>query len=80
MSDMQTTIKGGLPCIARVTRFSPGYASKVNAEPDDCYEGEPDEVEFVLLTTNYKPAPWLYKQASESDLMRIERELLEHMQ
>jgi hypothetical protein len=80
MSDLQTTVKGGLPCIARVTRFEPGFPSKTNADPDDCYEGEPDEVEFVLLTMNYKPAPWLYKAASEDDLARIEREILEYMQ
>ena len=78
--DMQTTVKGGLPCIARVTSYSPGFAAKTNAEPDYCYPGEPEEVEFELLTLKGKPAEWLYKQASEADLARIETELLEYMQ
>jgi hypothetical protein len=79
MTDMLTTIKCGLPCIARVTRFEPGYPSKTNADPDFCYEGAPDEVEFVLLTTRGKSATCLYKAASEADLARIESELLEYM-
>jgi hypothetical protein len=79
MTDMMTTIKGGLPCIARVTFFSPGCAGRVHGDPDDCYESEPDEIEFELLTATGQPTPWLRKAASEDDLMRIERQLLEQM-
>jgi hypothetical protein len=72
-----TRIKGGLPCIAEVTHCSPGCASKVNADPDDCYESEAPEIEFRLLTMKGKPAPWLEKLMTQDDQERIERELLE---
>lgn len=75
--DIQTTVKGGLPCIARATSYSPGFASKTNAEVDDCFEGEPEEVEFELLTLRGKPSPWIQKIATEADLTRIENEILE---
>ena len=78
--DMQTHIKRGLPCLARITSYSPGFAAKTNAEADYCYPGEPKEIEFELLTLRGKPAPWIYKMASDADLARIENELLEFMQ
>lgn len=31
-----------------VVSFTQGYPSKIYADPDDCYEGEPDQLEFVL--------------------------------
>jgi hypothetical protein len=74
-----TCIKGGLPCIAEVTHYTSGCASKVNAEPDDCYEGDAPEIEFRLLTTKGKPAPWLDKLMTQDDQERIERELLEEI-
>lgn len=75
--DHHTTINGGLPCIARVTHYSPGCAAKTNADPWDCYEAEYPEIEFDLLTTRGKPAPWLEKLMTDQDRERIENELLE---
>ncbi|MBK5204323.1 MAG: hypothetical protein JJD98_02630 [Polaromonas sp.] len=77
--DHHTTINGGLPCIARVTHYSPGCAAKINADPYDCWESEPAEIEFKLLTTRGKPAPWLEKLMSTEDRERIETELLEEV-
>lgn len=78
---MRTTIKSGLPCLARLTHISGRYLPAiVNREPDYCHEAEYPEVEFELLTLAGKPAPWLYKAASEADLARIESELLNQQQ
>ena len=78
---MQTTIKGGLPCRAQITSISGRYVpASIHGDPNDCHEAEYPEVEFELLTMAGKPAEWLFKAATEADLMRIENELLENMQ
>jgi hypothetical protein len=77
---MHTTIKSGLPCIARVTYCSAGRAGRVHGDPDDCYEAEPPELEFALFTTTGKRATWMEKQMSDADYLRISRELLERTQ
>ena len=77
---MHTTIKSGLPCIARVTYSSPGRAGRVHGEPDDCYEAEPPELEFELYTIGGKRAPWMHKLMTTADYDRISRKLLEKTQ
>ena len=77
---MHTTIKSGLPCIARVTYSSPGFASKTCAEVDDCYEGEAPELEFELYTVGGKRAPWMHKLMTTADYDRISRKLMEKTQ
>lgn len=78
---MHTTIKGGLPCIARLTHCSGRYVpAKVNAEPDYCHEAEYPDIEFELLTLTGRPAPWLWKAATSADLERIETELLNELE
>lgn len=77
--DHHTTIGDGLPCIARVTHYSPGYAAKTNADPWDCYEAEYPEIEFDLLTTRGKPAKFLEKLMTSEDHERISNELLEEI-
>lgn len=52
----------------------------MNAEPDYCYEAEYPDIEFELFTLTGRPAPWLWKAASEDDLARIETELLNEQQ
>lgn len=75
---MLTTIKGGLPCIARITHVSGRYMPAITAaEPDYCHPAEYPDIEFELLTTAGKPADWLFKAATEADLQRIESELME---
>jgi len=75
---MHTTIKSGLPCIARVTYASHGFAAKTCAEVDDCFEGEAPEIEFQLYTVSGKRATWMHKLMTDSDYDRISRKLLEN--
>ena len=74
---MHTTIKSGLPCIARVTYCSAGRAGRVHGEPDDCYEAEEPEMEFELFTVGGKRASWMGKLMTDADYARISRLLLE---
>ena len=74
---MHTTIKSGLPCIARVTYCSAGRAARVHGDPNDCYESEPPEIEFDLFTVRGKRAAWLDKLMTPADHIRITQQLLE---
>ena len=75
--EIRTTVKRGLPCRARVTYYQ---SSRCNCwghpdrqEPDDL-----QELEFELLPLGSdKPADWLKQAASEKDIFRISRELLD---
>jgi hypothetical protein len=75
MSHYITTI-AGIPCVVDVTSFNRGTPARVNAEPDYCDEGEPPEIEFEVLDSRCRPAPWLANKMSDDDAARIERELL----
>lgn len=74
--EIQTTVAGGLPCIASVISYSPARSnwrsSWEHSLPDD-----DEEIEFELLTLKGKPAPWIEARASEEDLLRIDQELSE---
>ena len=77
---MHTTIKSGLPCIARVTYCSAGHAARVHGDPDDCYPADEPELEFELYTISGKRAPWMHKLMTDFDYLRISRQLLEKTQ
>ena len=67
----------GLPCIAVVTHYTGQLPDRSADNPDDYYGYV--EVEFELLTTKGKPAPWLEKVMTEKDKARIESEIEEAM-
>ena len=73
---MHTTIKSGLPCIARVTYSAPGRAARVHGDPDDCYEAEAPEIEFDLFTLRGKRAVWMDELVTPADHLRITQQLL----
>lgn len=82
--DIQHTIEtevSGIPCIAAVTHYDPGYAGRGLSGPVDSYMDisppEPECVEFEILDRKGYPAGWLIRKANDEDFERIERELLE---
>lgn len=72
-----TTIKHGLPCLVRLISYTPGYPERIRADPNDSYEGCPEEVEWELLTTKGQRAKWMDKFLTPADEERIETLLLE---
>ena len=77
---IKTTVKNGLPCIARITHTTGQFRSaKIGADPDSCYEAECPEIEWELLTAKGKQCKWLQKIASAEDFARIETELMESL-
>lgn len=72
--EIQTTIKNGLPCIARVTDYHPPFNGRVG-HWDDWLPDEPEDFGFELCTVNGKPSQWLASIASPADFDRINEEL-----
>lgn len=72
---MHETRISGIPCLIEVLGFTKGYPAKTNAEPDHCYEGVPDEFEWVVCARNGRPAPWLEAKLTDHDISRINTEL-----
>lgn len=72
---MKTTICG-IPCQVEVTHYIAGTHGRTNADPDSCYEAEPTEIEFDVLDSRGRPAPWLARKLTDVETARIEAELL----
>ena len=71
---IRTHVAGGLPCLARVTSYSP-YQNNRCGHPDNWLPDDPEEIEFELLTLRGEPAPWIERLASDKDFGRIAGEL-----
>ena len=56
-----------MPCGAVVESFSPGYPAKLNALPEDCYEGAEDEMEFIIVDRKGYRADWLMDKMTDDD-------------
>jgi len=75
---IETTVKSGLPCLAKITHYFKQPAQGSSADSDwDCYGYE--DIEFELLTLKGKPAPWLNNLVSKKDRARIESEISTYM-
>lgn len=69
MDEISTTV-AGIPCTARVTAYSQGWAA-TRFDP-----AEDEEVEFEILDRNGNPAAWLARKVTDEDHTRITDELL----
>ena len=74
---METHI-AGIPCTVDYTIRGKYKPAKIFADPDDCYEAEYPEVEFIVCDRNGRPAPWLERKMNDDDRQRIEAEILEN--
>ena len=70
MTYLKTTVNHGLPCIAKVTCYTPPEDSSYDSEGID------EEIEFDLYTRKGKLATWIEKAASAADLERVGNELI----
>lgn len=76
--EIETTVKNGLPCIARVIHYYRQKPLGREADSDwDCNGYE--DIEFELVTLKGKPAPWLNALLSEKDQERINGEISEQI-
>lgn len=71
---MITTI-AGIPCRVDLTHYSAPSPSRVDAEPDYCFEGDAEELEFDVLDRRGRAAPWLARKLTPAETGRIEDEL-----
>ena len=73
--EIQTTIKNGLPCIAKVVTFQRHKPNHRADNPEDYYGYT--LIEFDLLTRKGKAAPWLERLMTSEDRERIETQIAE---
>lgn len=66
-----------IPCTVDYTIRGKYKPTKIDADPDSCYEAEYPEVEFTVCDRNGRPAPWLEAKMTDEDRQRIENEILE---
>lgn len=66
----------GIPCICKVTYFSPGAPGRYSGPPEDCYPEEPVEFEFEILDSRGRPAEWLERKLTDQDSDRLCEEFL----
>lgn len=76
----ETTIKGGLQILVCVDSYSPGSQTIFRADPLDCAEGDPEEVEVTLCWLSGRPmGEAVLSTISQEDKERIENEAIQIM-
>lgn len=78
MSQIATRLCG-IPCMVNVTRFREvaGNYSCVAEDPDEYYGWR--ELDYVICDQRGRPAPWLEKRASRSDIEELEADIVQRM-
>ena len=71
MSDQFEFRVQGIPCRIEVTYFDPGVPTRRNGHPDTWQESEPPYMEYDILDSRGRPAPWLEVKATDVDHDRI---------
>jgi hypothetical protein len=73
---METRI-AGIPCTVDYTIRGKYKPAKIDADPDSCYEADYPEIEFTVCDRRGRPALWLANKLIDSDIQRIESEILQ---
>jgi hypothetical protein len=66
---IETTING-IPCLIRVTHFQRGASVKRHGYAD---EQDDDELDYDVLDSTGRPAPWLQRKITDADHAEISR-------
>lgn len=74
MNKIKSTI-AGIPCLINVTLYRPGVPPYVDGPDYNWHAGEPAEIEYEVLDTAGRPAPWLERKLTAADQRRIEEEI-----
>jgi len=67
---VETTI-AGIPCLVVCTGYSPGRPGRLYGPPENCYEAEPDELEWEIYDRKGYLADWLAEKTTNEDEDRI---------
>jgi len=67
---IEATVQG-IPCLVRVTHFSPGRPGRYHGPAEDCFPDEDPEFSYDILDRRGRPAPWLARKATDADHDRI---------
>ena len=79
MIEIKTTIRGGLPVVARATHYSAGRPMRITGMGfGDAEPPEPEELEIELADPRRPEQADRFREslATESDMQRIESELI----
>lgn len=76
MPCIEATVQG-IPCLVKVTHFSPGRPGRYHGPAEDCYPDEDPEFSYDILDRRGRPAPWLARKATDADHERISELILE---
>lgn len=76
MNLIEATVQG-IPCLVRVTHFSPGRPGRYYGPAEDCYPDEDPEFSYDILDRRGRPAPWLARKATDADHNKISELILE---
>ncbi len=71
---MMTRISG-IPARIEVTSFTPWRPARLYGHPDSWAPAE-GEIEFQVMDSRGRPAPWLEKKLTPAERRRIEGELI----
>lgn len=66
----------GVPCLIRVTHYTPGEPPIISGPMDWADPGCPAEIEFDVLDQRGRPAPWLERKLMSEDRRAIEQEII----
>lgn len=69
----------GIPAICEVTYFEPGYVDPRRGHPDGWLPDDPPYMEYELMDSRGRPAPWLERKATTKDHERIFHEAIAQM-
>lgn len=76
MNLIEATVQG-IPCLIKVTHFSPGRPGRYHGPAEDCYPDEDPEFSYDILDRRGRPAPWLARKATDADHNKISELILE---
>jgi hypothetical protein len=77
--DIETHV-AGIPCVVRVTYFSPADLGCIGGEADFWRPPSPPDIEYHVLDRRGRPAEWLEKKLNQRDRARLEDEIVEALQ
>jgi hypothetical protein len=74
------TRAAGIPCQVGVTSWDKFVPARVCGPVELCYPAEGGDGTWELLDLRGRPAPWLEAKLTQDDLVRLEREVFDHME
>lgn len=64
-----------VPCLIGVTSYTGAIEGRITGPWEDCYPGEPAEIEFEVLKLTGRPYPWLEARMTDKDYDQVYQEV-----